>query len=118
MPSATISASRELPPLLHSRLSDIAQHHGGLVPLHGRLFAQWMHLAYPRECNYPHLSGTTYKKTMEEWERETGERSGSTMEELHEWTTFLEESERLKQASSPNPSWTPPEGEVQEGECG
>jgi hypothetical protein len=41
------------------RLDEVAAHHGGLVPLHGRLFAQWMHYAYPRECPYPHVSGTT-----------------------------------------------------------
>merc|ERR1719401_3031441 len=32
---------------LVARLEQIAAHHGGLVPLHGRLFAQWMHHAYP-----------------------------------------------------------------------
>merc|ERR1719343_957161 len=99
MPSATTAANRKLSPLLRSRLNEIAQHHGGVVLLHGRLFAQWMHLAYPRECNYPHLTGTTYKKTMEEWETETGERSGSTMAELYNWTARFEENERLKQAS-------------------
>merc|ERR1719502_339602 len=116
MPSATTAARRKLSPLLRSRLNEIAQHHGGLVPLHGRLFAQWMHLVYPRECNYPHLSGTTYRKTMEEWERETGERAGSTMEELYDWTARLEESQPLKQ--SPAGSSSSFEGEVLEGECG
>merc|ERR1719343_498663 len=118
MPSATVTANRKLSPLLRSRLNEIAQHHGGVVPLHGRLFAQWMHLAYPRECNYPHLSGTTYRKTMEEWERETGERSGSTMEELYDWTARLGESERLKASSNPAESSSSSEGEVPEGECG
>jgi len=118
MPSATTAVGRKISPLLRSRLNEIAQHHGGVVPLHGRLFAQWMHLAYPRECNYPHLSGTTYRKTMEEWERETGERSGSTMEELYDWTARLEESERLKESSSPAASSSSSEGEVPEGECG
>merc|ERR1719316_147059 len=96
MPSGTTAANRKLSPLLRSRLNETAQHHGGLVPLHGRLFAQWMHLAYPRECNYPHLSGTTYKKTMEEWERETGERAGSTLEEIVLWTDKLSENDKLR----------------------
>jgi len=100
MASATVAANRKVSPQLQSRLNEIAAHHGGVVPLHGRLFAQWMHLAYPRECNYPHVSGTTYRKTMEEWERETGERSGSTMDELYDWTERLAEEERLRQASS------------------
>jgi len=50
--------SGSLPVKLFDRLNDIAQKHRGLVPLHGRLFAQWMHHAFPRECPYPHLAGT------------------------------------------------------------
>merc|ERR1719401_3098581 len=111
MPTGTVIANRKLSPLLRSRLNEIALHHDGVIPLHGRLFAQWMHLAYPRECNYPHLSGTTYRKTMEEWEKETGERSGSTMDELYDWTGRLLEQERLRQA-------TKPMGEVAEADHG
>jgi hypothetical protein len=59
LPSASVAANRTLPSTLIHRLSDIAQHHGGRVPLHGRLFAQWMHNAYPRECAFPHASGAT-----------------------------------------------------------
>ena len=43
------------------------------VPFHGRLFAQWMHHAYPRECQFPHLSGTTKPLGPEEWAALTGE---------------------------------------------
>jgi hypothetical protein len=59
LPSASVSANRTLPDSLIKRLDQIAQHHRGQIPLHGRLFAQWMHHAYPRECAYPHMSGTT-----------------------------------------------------------
>jgi len=41
------------------RLFEIADVHGGVVPLHSRLFAQWLHFAYPRECTFPHVAGTT-----------------------------------------------------------
>jgi len=59
LPSATVQAPRVLPEILRSRLHDIAIHHGaGRVPLHGRLFTQWMHHAYPLECPYPHMPGT------------------------------------------------------------
>jgi hypothetical protein len=57
-PSATMPSNRSLSPWLHHRLEEVAKHHGGLVPLHGRLFAQWLHYAYPRECQFPHISGT------------------------------------------------------------
>jgi len=56
MPSA--SPNRTLTNALKHLLQEVADLHGGEVPLHGRLFAQWMHFAYPRECPFPHLSGT------------------------------------------------------------
>jgi len=67
LPSASVEAPRTLSSSLVSRLDDVARHHGGRVPLHGRLFSQWLHHAYPRECPYPHVSGTTRPQTAEEW---------------------------------------------------
>lgn len=66
LPSRTVEAKRILPDWLLARLDEIASHHGGQVPLHGRLFMQWMHFAYPRECSYPHASGTTDNIRMED----------------------------------------------------
>merc|ERR1719323_1584518 len=48
------------PPLtaaLQQQLEQIAAAHSGEVPLHGRLFAQWLHYAFPRECAFPHKVG-------------------------------------------------------------
>jgi len=73
LPSATTLAPRALPEPLPRRLEEIAAQHGGEVPLHGRLFAQWLHHAYPRECPFPHLSGTSKPTTPEQWSRETGQ---------------------------------------------
>mmetsp|Transcript_42902 Transcript_42902/g.68547 ORF Transcript_42902/g.68547 Transcript_42902/m.68547 type:complete len:566 (-) Transcript_42902:99-1796(-) len=42
---------------LTEQLEQIANIHGGKVPLHGRLFAQWLHYAFPRECPFPHKIG-------------------------------------------------------------
>mmetsp|Transcript_131600 Transcript_131600/g.281394 ORF Transcript_131600/g.281394 Transcript_131600/m.281394 type:complete len:595 (+) Transcript_131600:79-1863(+) len=67
LPSATVTAPRSLPETLRKRLQDIADHHGGQVQLHGRLFGQWMHHAYPRECPYPHKSNTTNPMTASDW---------------------------------------------------
>merc|ERR1740121_3223966 len=75
LPSESVSAPRELPAQLLARLGEIAAHHGGEVPLHGRLFAQWMHHAYPLECMYPHESGTALPQTAEEWMERTGEQT-------------------------------------------
>jgi len=66
-PSDTVDAPRNLSSAVLGRLEEIAQHHGGRVPLHGRLFAQLMHHAYPRECPFPHLAGTTNPMTPDEW---------------------------------------------------
>jgi len=59
LPSATMPANRTLSGLQMIRLRRIAGDNGGHVPIHGRLFAQWMHHAFPRECPYPHLAGST-----------------------------------------------------------
>lgn len=55
MSSSSIDAPRVLPKVLTEKLHDVAARHGGEVPLHSRLFAQWLHYAYPAECPYPHL---------------------------------------------------------------
>jgi len=45
---------------MRSQLREIAKASpGGMVPLHGRLFAQWLHYAFPRECPFPHKAGET-----------------------------------------------------------
>jgi len=73
--SATVQAPRLLTPSLVQKLEDIAAHHNGMVPLHGRLFTQWLHHAYPRECSYPHLAGTTKPKNPLQWIKETGKKT-------------------------------------------
>mmetsp|Transcript_12479 Transcript_12479/g.25183 ORF Transcript_12479/g.25183 Transcript_12479/m.25183 type:complete len:276 (-) Transcript_12479:73-900(-) len=56
MSSSTVVAPRKLPAVMVRQLEAIAAEHGGRVPLHGRLFAQWLHHAFPRECPLPHLA--------------------------------------------------------------
>lgn len=72
LPSATVQAPRTLSEELRGLLQEVASQNDGLVPLHGRLFGQWLHLAYPRECPYPHRSGTTNPMTADEWISERG----------------------------------------------
>jgi len=71
LPSESVEAPRTLPQSLLSRLDEIAVHHGGRVPIHGRLFAQWMHHAYPLECPYPHEQGLS-PQTSAEWKSVAG----------------------------------------------
>jgi len=84
LPSQSVTAPLQLSAKLLQRLDDIAATHMGTVPLHSRLFAQWMHHVYPRECQYPHLSGTTDSKLPEEWMEATGRDGTATDAEMEE----------------------------------
>mmetsp|Transcript_114003 Transcript_114003/g.226841 ORF Transcript_114003/g.226841 Transcript_114003/m.226841 type:complete len:608 (+) Transcript_114003:107-1930(+) len=81
LPSDSVAAPRKLPTALLGRLQDVAVQHGGMVPLHGRLFAQWMHHAYPRECPFPHQTGTVSPLTPNEWMREAGQENAKASAE-------------------------------------
>jgi hypothetical protein len=81
--SSTVSAPRELPATLLKNLDSIAEKHDGMIPLHGRLFAQFLHHAFPRECPYPHLSGTVNQQLPEEF----GSGGVSSEEEMLQHTT-------------------------------
>jgi len=39
---------------LQVQLDEVAEFHKDKIPLHGRLLAQWLHYAFPRECPFPH----------------------------------------------------------------
>jgi len=94
--SSTVASGRELHPLLIARLEEIARHHGGLVPLHGRLFAQWMHHAYPRECPYPHVSGTVRAQRTEDFQKQSQKAPALAMEQIPD----MVEKHRADQAES------------------
>lgn len=56
------------PPVLDAGLAEqlrnVAASHGGQIPLHGRLFAQWLHYTFPRECPFPHKAGSFAAHTL------------------------------------------------------
>jgi len=106
VPSAYAPAGRTWTDSLTKKLGEVAEHHGGEVPLHGRLFAQWMHFAYPLECPYPHLSGATRPQTKSEWFDETGMPSSATQTEMRDIIGALR-----------NPSESASCGESEEGMC-
>lgn len=66
-PSATVRVPRGLTQSLVNHLGEIAELHQGKVPLHGRLFSQWLHHAYPRECVFPKVAGTAQPLSAEDW---------------------------------------------------
>lgn len=82
--SGTIRAPRKLSSILMDRLREVAIINGGKVPIHGRLFAQWMHHAFPRECPYPHEAGAASPQTPNEWMASAGHDS-HTLTEAERW---------------------------------
>jgi len=69
--SSTVDAPRQLPRAMMNRLHDIAIHNGGEVPLHGRMFAQWLHFAFPQECAYPAILENAKTLAKSEWHAES-----------------------------------------------
>merc|ERR1740123_172604 len=95
--SDTVHAPRNLSDVLLSRLGQIAELHGGQVPLHGRLFAQWMHHAYPRECSFPHVSGTTNPKSPDDFAASEGlDALEATMEEMQKHHARFDEEASME----------------------
>jgi hypothetical protein len=56
-----------LEPALVLQLERVAKNHDGMVPLHGRLFAQWLHYVFPRECPFPHKAGVITTATPSQY---------------------------------------------------
>jgi hypothetical protein len=65
-------ASPRITKKLQSQLQEIAQANHGRIPLHGRLFAQWLHFVFPSECPFPQKSGSTTGLAPEEFMAEFG----------------------------------------------
>jgi len=78
---STASAEMLLPQAAAaSRLREIAGRSGGQVPLHGRLFAEFLHRAFPAECPYPHVLEDAAASTPGHW---AGGRATASREERH-----------------------------------
>jgi len=87
LPSSTVEAPRSLSATLLGKLDEAAATHGGRVQLHGRLFGQWMHHAFPRECPFPHVAGATNPQTPDEWMAAQGTESFATKEEMRRYAS-------------------------------
>lgn len=106
--SSSVIAPRKISESLLYRLEDIATGHAGTVPLHGRLFAQWMHHLFPHECPYPHVAGTTNPQNPDEWEAQ-GQETTATDEEMQlHIDTALNRTEQQEVEVAPLP-WSPEE---------
>jgi hypothetical protein len=80
-PAHIVKEPKQLSAHLIRRLGQVAEINGGRVPLHGRLFAQWLHHVFPHECNYPHEAGKTSPSAPEEWMKLSGHVTTEASEE-------------------------------------
>lgn len=94
---------------LKQQINRIAETHDGKIPLHGRLFAQWMHYAFPQECPFPqrvakdrtpaefgddHIASEhEMKRHIEEAEHADSKRQQNDVEER--WSQWIHEEELL-----------------------
>jgi hypothetical protein len=106
--SSTMSAPLKISTTLSERLEEIAATHGGVVPLHGRLFAQWMHHAFPRECPFPHVAGTTNQQAPDDWLVESGSDPLATQEEMQQLSLAPDATSRVEESQKAMP-WFPEE---------
>jgi hypothetical protein len=84
--SGSVEAPRNLSTKLTSALDSVAQLHGGEVPIHGRLFAQWLHYAFPLECPYPHVSKGFNPLTSSEWFAQNGKDHTASADEVEKYS--------------------------------
>eukprot|EP00403_Amphidinium_massartii_P015424 CAMPEP_0178411492 /NCGR_PEP_ID=MMETSP0689_2-20121128/21521_1 /TAXON_ID=160604 /ORGANISM="Amphidinium massartii, Strain CS-259" /LENGTH=554 /DNA_ID=CAMNT_0020032697 /DNA_START=58 /DNA_END=1722 /DNA_ORIENTATION=- len=84
--STTVHAPRELSRALKSKMQGISDTNGGSVPLHGRLFAQWMHYAYPAECPYPRSHADATVLTASQWMGEDEEEHQQGVGAMPQWS--------------------------------
>jgi hypothetical protein len=100
LPSATTAGNRKLSPMVIKHLEEAAAYHGGRIPLHGRLFAQWLHVAYPRECIYPHASGNVIRSGRTQFANMTGKDAGASVDDMMKYIDPAQRSASDSDASS------------------
>jgi len=93
--TTTVSSPRVLPQSMMLRLELLGERSGGKVPLYGRLFSQWLHFAFPRECPYPQLAGSTNPLTPEDYTKANSDRATMKLSDLHEYIGDAEERQKL-----------------------
>jgi len=97
LPSSTVEAPRTLSSTLIQKLDEAAVTHGGAVQLHGRLFGQWMHHAFPRECPFPHVAGSINPQTPDEWMSTEGQESFASKAEMRKYAEIAKPADEVRE---------------------
>eukprot|EP00931_Biecheleriopsis_adriatica_P057109 TRINITY_DN33872_c0_g1_i1.p1 TRINITY_DN33872_c0_g1~~TRINITY_DN33872_c0_g1_i1.p1 ORF type:complete len:555 (+),score=97.69 TRINITY_DN33872_c0_g1_i1:79-1743(+) len=100
-----MKSGHQVVPHLTELLDQIAEYSHGQVPLHGRLFAQWLHHAYPRICPYPFEAD---KKIVKRYHEPVHEASLQDLKKHVEQQRVFEEdaASRSSQHDVEHPMWT------------
>jgi hypothetical protein len=98
--------SPEISDSQRTKLEAVAQHHSGLIPIHGRLLAQWLHFVFPRECPYPHMARTLDPKTQAQWREKVGEEGEAVSAEEVAQHNQAEFSKREASPDAGEEMWT------------
>jgi len=88
-----------LPKGMVDKLRSAAERNGGQVPLYGRLFAQWLHFVFPRECPFPHTAGAINPVTGADYFKTTQERSSMGKAEMQNMIDKLAAGEQGQEES-------------------
>merc|ERR1719352_538646 len=91
--TSTVSAPHKVPERMVHRLQTVADRNDGVVPIYGRLFAQWLHFAFPRECPFPHPSGSTNPLTPDDYWKTTTEKATLARKDMDEYIGQAETTE-------------------------
>eukprot|EP00434_Breviolum_minutum_P044980 symbB.v1.2.040238.t1/scaffold7092.1/size13377/2 len=107
-PAASVAAAIKavLPPTapVHHTLEGIA--HDGLVVIHGRLFAQWLHHAYPQECPMPPSMGLRLRQELpKDFTLRTGQDYVATEKEMKRFAKKVDVKVKNDQSDCELP-WT------------
>merc|ERR1712187_131061 len=73
------------------------------VPLHSRLFAQWLHHVFPADCVYPHITEKAEVFTTKHWE---GKKSVVGAGDLSIPQHYEDSSSHVDDVDSWVPQWT------------
>mmetsp|Transcript_72584 Transcript_72584/g.183527 ORF Transcript_72584/g.183527 Transcript_72584/m.183527 type:complete len:590 (-) Transcript_72584:68-1837(-) len=107
LPSDSVAAPRNLSGSLRHKLDTIAEQHSGYVPLHGRLFAQWMSHAFPNECPQPRAAGVTDPLlTWDQWRQDRNTSAGAPKEVMQQFVDSAAETERAEDQGEASMLWT------------
>jgi len=101
--SSSMLVPRTVSADLVGKLHSIAERNDGEVPLHGRLFAQWLHWAFPHECPFPHVSADGSELSAHHW---LGGKAIATVEERANHVERVESAPAEESKSNFTQEWS------------